>query len=167
MCVLVFLGFGLMDPSGHLDFYPNGGESQPGCSVTTFDFSRNSSMLTNLESLGDCSHMKSIRLFNDALLSNTCQHIGYQCDSISSFNQVYIKSYFNVHNDNLWSSSSSKGKCTSCGSGNTQCGILGMEAPKFPTRSSNGVKLFFNTANQAPYCSKNNKYINRNNKYSI
>lgn len=32
--VLRFLGYGMSQPCGHLDFYPNDGKEQPGCDIT-------------------------------------------------------------------------------------------------------------------------------------
>ena len=142
-----------MDQSGTVDFYPNGGESQPGCSPATFDYT-SSSTLTNLENLVACSHMRSISLFNDALLSNNCQSIGYQCNSIDDFNQVRFMSPKGNYNLSLFTNYYVQGKCTSCGTGNTQCAVFGMGAALFPSRSLTGVKLYFNTASQTPYCCK-------------
>ena len=47
-----------------------------------------------------------------------------------------------------------QGKCTSCGVNNTQCAVFGLKAELFPIRPTKGVRLFFNTAPQAPFCRK-------------
>ena len=46
-----------------------------------------------------------------------------------------------------------KGECITCGINNTQCAVFGLEATSFPSRSPTGIKLFFNTDKQDPYCS--------------
>ena len=80
-------GLGLQQPSGHLDFYPNGGEWQPGC-LDISPFKKKD--LSGLEKLTDffaCSHMRAIYLFTDSILAD-CQSVAYECSDYDSFLNV-------------------------------------------------------------------------------
>ena len=82
-----------MDQSGHVDFYPNGGESQPECSITALPHDI-ANLISSLSKDIPCSHDRAVFLFNDALLPDNCQSVGYQCTSIDEFNQVKKLIYF-------------------------------------------------------------------------
>ena len=76
-----------MDQLGTFDFYANGGENQPGCSITSFHYNF-TNLGSSLTDEIDCSHNRAIYLFNDALLSNSCESVGYQCPNVEQFNRV-------------------------------------------------------------------------------
>jgi pimeloyl-ACP methyl ester carboxylesterase len=83
------LGLGLMQPVAHADFYPNGGENQPGCGKTsdkilgaifntvTFNFD-------GFEDSVACSHMAVLKFFTDSIQSS-CPYQSYQCNSRDDF----------------------------------------------------------------------------------
>lgn len=62
-------GLGLMEPVGHMDFYPNGGQSQPGC---THEKNRNL-----------CEHQRSRDYFKESI--KTCKYSSVQCRSYDDF----------------------------------------------------------------------------------
>ncbi|XP_070537616.1 pancreatic triacylglycerol lipase-like [Ptychodera flava] len=62
----ITLGFGLFQPIGDADFYPNGGKQQPGCGdeSTTIDLS--------------CDHSRAHEFFLDSITSD-CTYLAYPC----------------------------------------------------------------------------------------
>lgn len=59
---------GFTSSLGHVDFFPNGGKSQPGC---------------GLDLIGTCAHSRSYQLFADSLINGKL--VGTNCDSWSNF----------------------------------------------------------------------------------
>ncbi|XP_057664825.1 pancreatic lipase-related protein 2-like [Diorhabda carinulata] len=80
-------GFGLWDPIGHVDFFPNGGQDQPGCndvkdSIVVSHFER------GLSSELVCSHIRAFHLFRESIENmverkkgntNICEMTAYYC----------------------------------------------------------------------------------------
>lgn len=133
-------GFGLMQKSGHVDFYPNGGLSQPGCEhkdLCKDIFKGNIKEITDKVA---CSHARAIALFNESLRSakTGCSFSATSCGSFKQY---------------------SRGECGKCSSGSSSsdkgavCGQMGINA-KQTLNGQNGIKLFLVTDDHAPLCLK-------------
>lgn len=102
------LGLGLMQPLGHVDFYPNGGKDQPDCPATSGKIlgAFFGALLLSEDILTDttaCSHMASVYFFIDSINNKECTYHGFQCPSYKDFED---------------------GKCTRCSKGCNRKGHL-------------------------------------------
>ncbi|CAG0885640.1 unnamed protein product [Cyprideis torosa] len=129
----IFLfGLGMSQPCGHLDFFPNGGKSQPVCKLGQIPLTL---MNEGVEQAGRdivaCNHQGAIRYFSESLLTE-CPFLGYECDS---------------HEDFL------EGRCSQCGADNSRCAQMGYEANLYPNhRRRRFVRMFLVTNDRKPYC---------------
>lgn len=83
-------GYGMSQPCGHVDFYPNNGKEQPGCSGTDAPLPL-TLIREGLEEasrvLVACSHVRAIKLFTDSI-NTPCPYIAHKCDSYEHFLEV-------------------------------------------------------------------------------
>ncbi|XP_078337274.1 pancreatic lipase-related protein 2-like [Crassostrea virginica] len=77
---LLEMAFGIRIPTGHVDFYPNGGTRQPGCqsnwmqSIHPFLSGRINVMMNNV----GCSHSRAIHFFIESI-NSACEFRAYRC----------------------------------------------------------------------------------------
>ncbi|XP_046669748.1 pancreatic triacylglycerol lipase-like [Homalodisca vitripennis] len=124
-------GFGLYNPLGHVDYFPNGGLNQPGCAfvrasliVSHFEGHVNSSVV--------CNHARAHHLFLESISNSGCQFSAFRCPvGHESFQQADCFSE----------------RCDVNTTG-TSCGIMGYNADKVPARGP----LFLVTRDSSPYC---------------
>ncbi|XP_064615678.1 inactive pancreatic lipase-related protein 1-like [Liolophura sinensis] len=120
-------GFGLANPAGHVDFYPNGGQHQPGCSQDPLGSAIGDILHGGLSGVSkdlSCSHGRSHDFYVESILSH-CPFRGHPCNSFEDF---------------------SAGKCTGCGSHG--CAMMG-----FPAHSQGPKgKFYLATRPKTPYC---------------
>ncbi|XP_071443303.1 lipase member I-like [Hetaerina americana] len=137
---------GLRMPSGHVDFYPNGGTEQPGCAAVENFRDDVGGILTMLDS-SFCSHFRAIKLFTESIFNspsfnvteneveNGCQFIGILCDTYDDFLQ---------------------GTCSNDAPENLMTAILGIDADMYPERDSPNpppTSYYLQTNAVKPYCS--------------
>ncbi|KAI9556632.1 hypothetical protein GHT06_016422 [Daphnia sinensis] len=79
-------GLGMMQPVGHIDFYPNGGVRQPGCGTSVLDSieKERGSVLYGLSRFIGCNHLRSVEFFTESF-NSACPFLAVQCPSFEDF----------------------------------------------------------------------------------
>ncbi|KAM8911948.1 pancreatic lipase-related protein 2-like [Lycaon pictus] len=85
--IIPFLGFGMSQKVGHLDFYPNGGKQMPGCQKNAL------STIIDINGIWEgardfvaCNHLRSYKYYSSSILSPD-GFLGYPCASYHEFQE--------------------------------------------------------------------------------
>ncbi|XP_071057677.1 pancreatic triacylglycerol lipase-like isoform X2 [Onthophagus taurus] len=140
---IFFLGYGMSQPCGHLDFYPNNGKEQPGCDITQSPLVPLTLIRDGLEEasrvLVACNHVRAIKLFIDSI-NGQCPYIAHLCKSYEDF---------------------TSGKCFGCKQGSGSCALMGYHSDTSPglenevstqLQGNIGNKFFTMTGREFPFC---------------
>ncbi|KAJ9583000.1 hypothetical protein L9F63_022658, partial [Diploptera punctata] len=122
------LGLGLPEPIGHVDFYPNGGAKQPGCSRKSRSvlFPIYNSIKNRIEK-SICSHGRSYMFFIESVkTADRCSFWGHHWNRTDTEGDSALNSPCNASN----------------------CTEMGLEADIFPARGS----FYVPTRDRTPYC---------------
>ncbi|XP_065218406.1 inactive pancreatic lipase-related protein 1-like [Planococcus citri] len=141
--VIPLLGFGLILPTGHIDYYMNGGALQPGCVAPPI----NEVNLTSILDLGKisvdvisswvaCSHGKSYEYYTEALLSDNCTFWGHSTGYFGTAVDIATFGKLGLVLEKF-------DKCTL-----DKCSPIGLEAETYPARGAFSIS----TNTKSPYC---------------
>uniref|UniRef100_A0A8I3WJX0 Triacylglycerol lipase n=1 Tax=Callithrix jacchus TaxID=9483 RepID=A0A8I3WJX0_CALJA len=85
--IVPFLGFGMSQKVGHLDFFPNGGKQMPGCKKnilsTIIDIN---GIWEGTRDFAACNHLRSYKYYSSSIL-NPDGFLGYPCASYNEFQE--------------------------------------------------------------------------------
>ncbi|XP_049844178.1 pancreatic triacylglycerol lipase-like isoform X1 [Schistocerca gregaria] len=142
-------GLGLKEPVGHVDFYPNGGIRQPGCTDGVFGHigRQKGSLSKGLRSFVSCNHLRSYEYYMESI-NTKYPFMAIECKSWEDF---------------------LNGSCFSCGkhydikngykNGESYCTRFGYNSqPHMVTNSKNrilqrrSVKTYLITGSETPFC---------------
>ncbi|KAI4482304.1 hypothetical protein M0804_008855 [Polistes exclamans] len=127
---LILGGLGSWQPMGDVDFYPNGGRMQTGCSNLFVGAVSDIIWSAPVEGRSLCNHRRAYKLFTDSV-SPKCRFPAFPCP----------RGY-----DGLL-----KGECFPCdvnGDNNRGCGDMGYYSDKLPARG----QLYLITRDEEPFC---------------
>lgn len=123
------LGYGMKEPCGHVDYFPNSGMNQPGCSKDVIESIQIDGLYNGGKEFIACNHLRSYKYFNESI-NSACPWQGYKCDSYDNFKRA---------------------QCMPCFAGG--CGYMGLHADRVkPARGTNHVMYYLETGSDAPFC---------------
>ncbi|XP_075071208.1 pancreatic lipase-related protein 2-like isoform X2 [Mixophyes fleayi] len=120
---LGFGGFGMMEPVGHLDFYPNGGKHMPGCAKVHFVHYDIDDIIAGIDEKVICNHQRSHQFFQESIIRPD-GFISYRGPSYSAFQE---------------------GAGFPCSNGS--CSMMGYYADVYHRDPSTRQKFYLNTGN--------------------
>ncbi|XP_053678359.1 pancreatic triacylglycerol lipase [Anopheles nili] len=134
-------GLGMYQPIGHVDFYPNGGYNQPGCSDPMNKFIRkhDESFFWGFQEFFGCNHLRCHQFFTDSIV-NKCPFVGIGCGSYAQF---------------------LRGECFECDRDGHYCIDFGLKAKEsynrliesgVMTEPNAPLSVYMITAADSPYC---------------
>ncbi|PAA74650.1 hypothetical protein BOX15_Mlig007525g3 [Macrostomum lignano] len=122
-------GFGMMEPAGHVDFYPNGGKKQPDCKQNPIISIIINGIVEGSKWAVACDHLRVLPLMTSTVMHYQGDYKAYPCDSYENFKA---------------------GRCATCGS--TGCAFMGMRADEWrPPTGTSGVRMFLDTTGSEPF----------------
>ncbi|XP_074641011.1 pancreatic triacylglycerol lipase-like isoform X2 [Tubulanus polymorphus] len=125
-------GFGIWQPSGHVDFYVNGGNDQPGCTGNLIEKVTTEGIYEGGKHYVACDHLRAYYYFIESINSKHCQFKAFPCNNYEDFKV---------------------GRCMSCGG--LGCAYMGFYADTAkPLVNQTEIKYFLDTADTRPYCRK-------------
>ncbi|XP_030628259.1 pancreatic triacylglycerol lipase-like [Chanos chanos] len=124
-----YLGLGMSQAVGHIDFYPNGGEEMPGCDKNII------SQIVDIDGIWEgtrdfvaCNHLRAYKYYSDSIV-NRDGFVGYPCSDDSMFES---------------------GKCFPCAPGS--CPVMGHYADTFKVPAGvDRMKFYLNTGDAKPF----------------
>ncbi|KAF8786758.1 Pancreatic triacylglycerol lipase like protein [Argiope bruennichi] len=123
-----------LEQTGHIDFYPNGGEHQPGCPDPAVKSFIKKGVLEVARNLVVCDHYRVIDYFMATIPNHYgCRPVGVACDSWENF---------------------VAGKCSDCAVDGSQCATMGFRADekKDIIKQHPPRKFYLYTSAKSPFC---------------
>ncbi|KAL1471115.1 hypothetical protein MTO96_023870 [Rhipicephalus appendiculatus] len=125
-------GFGVNQMVGHVDFYPNNGNNQPGCQRYNF---RKFVDEGGVRRLSSCDHIRSLDYYMESITRDMrCLPVAVSCPSWEEFEA---------------------GRCSRCGGKDSHCAVMGFYSDRMKTSAEGqrmGRKLYLKTNDGHPFC---------------
>ncbi|UYV70679.1 PNLIP [Cordylochernes scorpioides] len=129
-------GFGIETPIGHVDFYPNGGKEQKGCTLLSVFYKWfTQGFWAGARELFSCSHQRSVEYFTESIKFDEqyCTPWAIKCNSHEEF---------------------LKGRCIDCGPDGSRCAAQGIKAiqhKRFIKSNSSNV-FYLHMGSKSTFC---------------